>query len=463
MKNFNNSFTDDKVNYQESLFNIEFNKYYNNFSTTNITNITNLNSQQDQNPISKTFLDTLSTRILFPEDIELDNKFDNDNRDVSAISDVSKLDIKTPFLPIPCKPSQTNSSDCDIISIGDIAKPIPIKPKYSRSDIMKQKKNKAKRLIQEKKERKTTQSKNPFTKQNPTCFNNHNDDGQINKSSGNLQISINKDNTGNTHIDLQINKYQTYNELRMLKNRITAQKSRDKKKDELDNLKRQNELLIEENRKLNEELSFKAKQLEIMSEKLLERNNDESNNNHNFNSNNNFDLFKYPEANLNSSNSVDNIMEDNIFSSGMSSPTKCFLYTGFLVIACIVCSTCISEVYFALRSGDINTPNYYSNNNNQGIQNNKNNQFINPDFPINNGMGKNDNEIHNGLAPIDLDKGSHIPNTLVNPSSTSTISNPSITSQEKVPQSIQPQKSSSGSYIRTIIITLISFYLIIYV
>ena len=87
-------------------------------------------------------------------------------------------------------------------------------------------------------------------------------------NSNNFNITINNEITQINHINVEVKNKSEKKDLIAIKNRISAQKSRDKKKQEFNEVKDFADKLIEENKKLLEELSKRDLQIATLSEQL---------------------------------------------------------------------------------------------------------------------------------------------------------------------------------------------------
>jgi len=193
-----------------------------------------------------------------------------------------------------------------------------------------------------------------------------------------VTFKVNKDLT---QIEMELNNGNlNKKELRALKNRISAQRSRDRKNEEFNILREITDKLTNENKNLIGELSKKDKIIEDLHKQLqllskgsnkdntgLQRqssyssslyvntnssdftnignfNNDSTNNTNNLSNANGINNINNIN-NFNNVNNVNNLVEMNAMNIGSSTSSKYLLYTSFLVVACIVCSVYVPELY----------------------------------------------------------------------------------------------------------------------
>ena len=240
----NNQFEDDIFKNDIEFNKIDINNFLNNnkIQSNDFDNTSEINSIITNNEIKISNVNP--KKKIFNVKQEIKNNNDNNNNSI-LLSTNSKTEIMDY--------SFSNNNDIKNENETDFL----IYQNLSLSERMKIKKEKAKKNILEKKTKRNEENK-------------INIDNLINEIPLNEDFEKErKNNTINNKTNQnQKNTIQSKKEIKMLRNRLSAQKSRDKKKKELENYKKLTQDLIKENTRLKEELEKRDIDINIIKESI---------------------------------------------------------------------------------------------------------------------------------------------------------------------------------------------------
>ena len=230
----NNQFEEDIFKNDIEFNKIDINNFLNNhrIQSNDFDNMSELNSIITNNEVK--ISNFYPKKKLFNVKQDTKNNVDNNNNSI-LLSTHSKTEI-TDY-------SFSNNNEIKNDNETDFL----IYQNLSLSERMKIKKEKAKKNILEKKTRRNEQ--NNINLDNLSNEIPLNEDSEKEKERKNNNNNINNKTNQN-----QKNKTQSKKEIKMLRNRLSAQKSRDKKKKEFEHYKKLTQDLMKENKRLKEEL-----------------------------------------------------------------------------------------------------------------------------------------------------------------------------------------------------------------
>ncbi len=232
---FNNQFEEDIFKNDIEFNKIDINNFLNNnkIQSNDFDNTSEINSIITNNEVKISNVNP-KKQLFNVITQEIKNNVDNNNNSI-LLSTHSKTEIMDYSFSNTNEIKNDNETDFLIYQ------------NLSLSERMKIKKEKAKKNILEKKTKRNEENKrnlDHLTYEIPL-----NEDSEKEKERKNNNNNINNKTNQN-----QKNKTQSKKEIKMLRNRLSAQKSRDKKKQEFEHYKKLTQDLIKENKRLQEEL-----------------------------------------------------------------------------------------------------------------------------------------------------------------------------------------------------------------